>query len=439
MQSEWGRMMIRDAYSNEVKPDKKVKLAGFVHEKRDLGKLIFLILRDREGFIQVTAKKDRTKPAVYNTIKKLGKEWLVSVNGAVVENKSAPSGLEVLPSDIEVISEAETPLPLEIAGKAESNFDTRLDYRFLDMRRPANLAIFKFQNKIVKYLNDFMQENRFVRIFTSRLTSSATEGGTDYFPVLYFNKEAFLAQSPQLYKEAVLASGIDLVYDIGFVYRAEPHHTTRHLCEFTSFDFEMISESVDDVLDMQEKMIIYLFKNLNADKECKDILKMHNAELKVPKKIPRYTFNEANEILKKLNVKVDKDDLTPDGEKALSEYCLGKYGTTFVVVKEFPFRKKPFYLMRKGKDSSHSFDLLYNGLELTSGGQREHRYKERVKNIKLKDLDPKLFYDLVFYKYGMPPHGGLGMGIERLTMKILGLKNVKEAVLLPRDPDRLKP
>jgi len=427
--------MIRSHYSYQI-PKKDgviVKVAGFVETVRDIGKITFLILRDRYGTIQVTSKDEN----LCDKIRKLSNESFISVEGRVSLNKEARNGFEIFPINIEVLNEAAKPLPLDISGKIESTLEKRIDWRFVDMKNLKNMGIFILQSEIVRAFTEFMHENNFVRIFASRLTDAATEGGADYFSVNYFDKKAYLAQSPQLYKEAILVSGIDRVYDIGFVYRAEPHHTPRHLCEYASFDIEMVCEDLEEILEMCEGLMNYTFKKLNE--RCENILKLYNVELKAPKKIPRITFEEANKILLELGVKIDKNDLTPEGEKKICEYSKDNFDSSLVFITEFPFTKKPFYLMRKGENLTYSFDMLFNGLELSSGGIREHRYEERVKNILAKGLKPEDYDHLRFWKYGMPPHGGFAIGIERLTMQILGLKNVREATLLPRDPDRLNP
>ncbi len=425
--------MLRTHYSNQVKAGEAVRVGGWAQDIRNMGKLMFLTLRDREGIVQVTVKADNP---LFPKFKEIHKETLITVSGNAVKNDRAPGGLELVPDSLEVIANSESPLPIDV-GKIESNFDRRLDWRFIDMRRPEVMAVFRLESEITHLMEEFMQKEDFLRIFSSRLTGAATEGGTEYFPILYFNKEAFLAQSPQLIKESVLASGIDRVYDIGFVYRAEPHHTPRHLCEYASFDLEMVAQNLEEVLAVEEKMMQFIFSELN--KRCKHILDMYKITLEVPKKIPRVTFDEANEILKKMKIETEKTDLTPEGERKLCEWAQKEHGTSFVFVTEFPFAKKPFYIMRKGKEGTLSFDLLYNGLEITSGGIREHRYDERVANIKAKGINPESFDHLRFFKYGMPPHGGLAIGIERLTMKILNLENVREASLTPRDTERLTP
>lgn len=430
--------MKRD-YSDEIKAGQEVRVVGWVKEIRDLGSLKFLIVYDKKGEVQVTAKEESVDEEILNEIDDINKESLVSVRGKIVESEKAPEGIELIPGEIEEISRSPKKLPVDMSGKIGTKLDKRLNWRFLDMRRPEVRRIFEFQSKLINYLNDFMQKEDFTRLSFSKLTQAATEGGTDYFPVVYFNKEAFLAQSPQLYKESVLVSGMDRVYDIGPVYRAEPHHTTRHICEYLSFDYEMVAEDLSEVLDVEERLFKYLFKKLNKDEKCKDIMKEKNVEVEPPEKIPRITFEKANQILKDRGVETEPKDLTPEGEEELCEHFKEKKGCPFVFVTEFPFEDKPFYIMKKGEKSSFSFDLLYNGLEITSGGIREHRYEKRVENLKEKGLDPDKFDHVRFFKYGMPPHGGLAIGIERLTQKILGLDNVRETTLLPRDPKRLKP
>ena len=429
--------MIREKYTNEIKIGEEVKIAGWVHDIRDLGKLIFVTVRDREGIVQVTAKGGVTDDKLMKKIKTLSKEWIISVVGKAEKNDRAPNSFEIKPKSMEIISESDTPLPIEVTGRIESNPDKRIDWRFLDMRRRESLAGFRLQSEIARAMSEFMEKEGFIRIFSSRLTGAATEGGTEYFPILYFNREAFLAQSPQLSKESVLASGIDRVWEIGMVYRAEPHHTTRHLCEYVSFDFEMVTDQLSDILDVEESLLCYIFEKLKE--RCKNILDDYKVDLAFPKNIPRLTLDEANKILNKQGIETEPCDLTPEGERGICKYCEKEYNSSFVFITGYPFEKKPFYIMKDGKKSSYGFDLLYKGLEITSGGIREHRYKERAANIKEKGINPKDFDHMRFFRYGMPPHGGLGMGLERLTQTILGLENVREASLTPRDPDRLTP
>jgi len=378
---------LRTHYSTEVPREEgaEVKLAGFVEHIRVIGKLKFLVLRDKKGKIQITTRDEK----LGKIIESLTKESFICVKGKV-----------------------------------------RL-----------NPEIFILEGKIVEYLEDFCRENDFTRIFTSRITSAATEGGADYFKVRYFDRDAYLAQSPQLYKESILASGIDKVYEVGFVYRAEPHHTTRHLCEYVSFDIEMVCRSLEELLELETNMLRFLFEKLKSDEEARQILAMYNQTLNFPSRIPRFTFEEANKILTKLGIETSDEDISPAGEKALCDYVKREFNSEFVFITHYPFKAKPFYIMRCETNSELclAFDLLFRGLEITSGGIREHRYEKRVENILAKGLDPKQYDHLRFFKYGMPPHGGFAIGIERLTMLILGLKNIRETSLLPRDPKRLTP
>ncbi len=429
--------MIRTCYLGEIKEyeGKDVVVEGHIVEKRDIGKLLFIILRDRTADVQILFKKNEMPEEEFQNAKKVPKESFVRVKGSVVKNEKAPAGYEIKATSLEVINESETPLPIDLSGKIETSLDKRLDWRFLDLRKREVMNIFLFESDLVGYLEEFIRKEGFVRVFFSRITGEATEGGADYFPVLYFNREAFLAQSPQLYKESILVSGIDRVYDLGFVYRAEPHHTTRHLTEYMSFDVEMVTEDMEDLLVLQEKMMNYLTKKLDENQWFNKM----SVNIHVPSKFPRITFEEAQEIAKERGAEIEKSDLTPEAERKVGEYALESYDSDFVFIVDFPFEKKPFYLMRKNDNLTYSFDLLFKGLEITSGGIREHRYEERVKNMQLKGLDPETYDHLRFWKYGMPPHGGFGLGIERLVEKFLDLKNIREATLLPRDPERLKP
>ena len=416
-------MMLKNRiYSKDVKKGKQAVLAGWVKEIRSFGKLKFIILRDKTGTAQITLLKDKTEKKLFDITEKLTKESVIAVGGIVKQNKQAPGGFEIIPRDIEIISLSEAPVPLDISGKIESSLDKRVDWRFIDMR--PNTEIFNFQSRLVKHLCDFMHSKGFTRIFTSKMVDAPTEGGAEFFKIDYFDKSAYLAQSPQFYKESVLASGLDRVFEISQVYRAEPHFTSRHLCEYVSFDFEIaFIDGQKDVMKVQEDLLRYTFKKM---------------KFKFPKDIPFITFTKALETVKKMGVKTEKNDLTPAGERAICDWAGKKYGSEFIFVTEFPWNAKPFYVMRKG-NVTKSFDLLYRGSEITTGGQREHRYDERVKNCKDKGLNPKDFDHLRFFKYGMPPHGGLGMGIERLTQAMLKLENIREVTLLPRDPNRLKP
>lgn len=429
-------------YSKEVLKsisNKNYVIGGWIHSIRNLGNLIFLILRDKYGFTQITLKKGEVNKKLFNEINKLNREDVILVQGKLKSNKKAPGGKEIIPSKIEILNKSETPLPIEFE-KVDTALSKRIDWRFIDMRNPKNLAVFELESELIKYISEFLRKKGFVRIFSSKIVSKPTEGGANFFPVLYFDKEAFLAQSPQFYKESVLASGIDRVFEIAPVFRAEPHHTVRHLCEYISIDYEMaFIESMEDVMKLEENLMVYVIKQIN--KNCKRILNIYNVKLPVPKiPFPRIRTEDAYKILGKKGKKTKYgEEIDSEGEIILGEYFKKKNNTDFYFITEFPWKEKPFYVMRKGKTWSCSFDLEFKGVEITTGGQREHRYKELIKNAKAKGVEPNQYDHLKFFKYGMPPHGGLGTGLERFTKQLLNLENIREATLLPRDPDRINP
>jgi nondiscriminating aspartyl-tRNA synthetase len=420
-------MYIEDALNSK----EKVNLRGWIYELRDLGKVKFIVLRDKTGFLQIVVKREDF------SFKDLSKESYVEVSGRLVESKQAPNGKELVLEDLRIISKSEQPFPIDLSEKIETSIDKRTDWRFLDMRRPKALAAFQLQSEMVRAMVDFLHKEGFTRIFSSKIVGSPTEGGTEYFPIVYFDKEAFLAQSPQFYKEMALLSGLDRVYEVGMVYRAEPHHTPRHLCEYASFDYEMVADTMEEVMSMEEKMLRHVFEYLN--KNCKRILELYKMKLGFPKVIPRVHFNDAVKIVEKLGVKTEPGDLTPAGERALCEWSKKEKDSEFVFLYGFPWKHKIFYAKKNGKVDAESFDLLYRGLEVTTGGLREEDPEKRANQAKEKGLDPKQFDHIRFFRYATPPHGGLAIGIERLTAQILGIENIRDTSLTPRDPTRLTP
>lgn len=411
-----------------------ISLRGWIQELRDLKKIRFIVLRDKTGILQVLLKDESDE--LKKMFESLTKEDYIEVKGKLVDSQQAKLGKEMIPEKIKIISKSEQPFPIDISGKIESNLDTQLDWHFLYMRNQKIIRIFQLQSELVKYMSKFLDKNKFTKIFSSKLVGAPTEGGADYFEVKYFDKKAYLAQSPQFYKELALASGLDKVYEVGMAYRAEPHNTSRHLCEYVSFDFEMACTNMEHVMKTEEKMLKNLFSELN--KSNAGIFKEYNVSLEFPKKIPRVKFEAAKEIAEKMGVKTEEGDLTHAGERALGDWAKKEHNSDFVFLTHFPFKEKVFYAKKKGKDSL-SFDLLYKGVEITSGGIREENFEKRAKNAKAKGLDPAQFDHLRFFKYGMPPHGGLAIGIERFTQLMLNLENIREASLTPRDPARLTP
>ncbi len=413
--------MIRTHYSADLE-EGKVKVAGFVKSVRDLGKIVFVVIDDGKGEMQITAHAGNQN---FEPLRKLHRESFLVVEGEARKSEKASTGWEVVPEKVR-ISGSETPLPIDMEGDTTS-LPKRVEWRFLDLRRKKVREIFEFQSKLVWEMESYAREKGFVRLFFSRISGEATEGGTEYFQVLYFDRPAYLAQSPQLQKELAMLSGYPGVYDLGFVYRAEPHHTTRHLCEYMSYDVEMVADELEDVLKFEEGLMRRISEAF-PDKGIR------------AGRIPRISLDEANEILEDMGVETEEGDLTPEGERAIGRYVLENYDSDFVFITGYPFEKKPFYIMRDGEKGSFGFDLLFRGLEITSGGLREHRYEERVRNIRDKGLNPEDYENhLRFFKYGMPPHGGFAIGVERLTQMILGFKNIRETTLQPRDPETLVP
>ncbi|HLD39587.1 MAG TPA: aspartate--tRNA(Asn) ligase [Candidatus Nanoarchaeia archaeon] len=422
--------------------DKEVLLQGWVQDLRNLSKIKFLILRDRTGDMQTIALKNTTEEASFNTLATITNESVVEIVGTPKKNKESRWGIEVLIKKVQVISAAATPLPIDNSDKGQTNIDKRIDHRFLDTRNLKKQAIFKVRGKIVKILTNFLDNKGFTNINTPKITAVGVESGAELFVLDYFGKPAYLAQSPQIYKQMFVVGGFERVYEIGPVFRAEKSHTTRHLTEFTGVDFEMgFIKDYNDVMDLIEEMFVNLMSNLSEEAAAE--LKTLGVELVVPKKIPRITMDEAKKLLAKKGKKYkDDEDLDPEGEKMLGELVKEKYGSEFVFLTLFPWAVKPFYQMKaEGKaDVTKSFDLLFNGVEVCSGSQREHRYEILKKQAKAKglDLDKMTEYGEIF-QFGAPPHGGAGFGLDRITHKLLGLDNIREAVLLPRDPERTKP
>jgi aspartyl-tRNA synthetase len=437
----------RTHYSKDITPEmdnQEVIVMGWCRELRDMGKIKFIKLADREGFIQITAKKGDTSPKLIEKIEMLGREYVVAVKGTVRANKEAPEGREVIPIEIKVINIAEKPLPLELeTKKTPADLTTRLNARVLDLRKPENLAVFKIQAKIIEGMQSFLNKNSFVQVFTPSLLGGSSEGGSDMFEVPYFGKKAYLRQDPQLHRELLIAAGFDKIYDLGPSWRAEESHTTHHLCEHRTCAPEIsFIRNETDTIKLEEDLIVATLKHVID--MCQEELKTLKIDLALPKQpFPELRFPEIYDILKDMKVKIMVgEDLTREAEESLAEYVGDKHGSEFFFINRFPFKVKPFYVMRVDEDPrwARSVDFIYKGLELSSGGQREHRYDEIMKNIKEKKLKAENFkWFTDFFKYGVPPMGGFSIGIERFTMKLLNLSNIKEAVLFARDPERLLP
>lgn len=428
------RTLIRDVFSKKAKV---VEVAGFVHNTRDLSKVKFLILRDRTGIIQITGISSKTPKEIFSDMEKITRESVVYVKGEVVSSKQAPGGKEILPSELVVISKADD-LPIDTTDFSKTELPKRLDNRFLDTRRREVEAIFKIRSDIYKTIIDFFSKNDFIIINTPKITTIGLESGAECFDVKYFNQKAVLAQSPQFYKQMFVMGGFERVVEIGQVYRAEKSHTTRHLTEFTGVDFEIgFIDDENDVMNLVEDMLKKLISDVK--KNNSEELNLLKIKFDVPKKIPRISMAELKNMLSKKGKKLgENDDLDAEAEKIIGEYVKKKFDEDFVFVTDYPYDVRPFYHMKKGDNGTRSFDVLYKGVEIATGAQREHRIEVLEKQAKEKKVKLNKIYTSIF-KYGVIPHGGVGFGLDRITQRMLDLENVKEAILLPRDPERLTP
>ncbi len=434
------RVMIKDALS--MKPGSKVVIAGWVDRIRIIGKIVFVVVRDRSGMMQAVAKKN-LNPQAYQEAVELGQEDVVAIKGEIVESKAALGGKEIVIETIEVLARAQKPLPIDPHDWEKTGLSKRLDWRFLDLRCPRNRLIFEVTDETVNALREYYRSNGFIEVFTPKIVAEATEGGAEVFPIIYFDKTAFLAQSPQLYKQMLMAAGFERVFEVGPAYRAEKHHTTRHLTEYESVDIEMsFIEDHEDVMRVVEEAVKHAISRVSA-KYGSTIRELLGVELKVPKDVPRITLREAIKLLLDRGVKLkDTLELDTEAEKALGRIMMEEYGVEMFYVTEFPWATRPFYTMKKPGDPTYtrSFDLIYKGLEIVSGSQREHRADVLENQIREKGLRVESFeFYIRFFRYGAPPHGGAGLGLERLVMMMLDLKNIREARILPRDPERVTP
>ena len=415
--------------------DTEVVLMGWVHETRDLGGVKFFLLRDREGTAQILFKKGKTTPELMEKFANLGKEDVVAVKGMIQKNPKAPGGFEVLPSELKILNQAEV-LPLDVTGKTPADFDTRLNARVVDLRRRNIGAIFRVRAEILIAARNYFELNGFFEIDTPRIIATATEGGAELFPISYFNREAFLRQSPQIYKELMTAC-FEQVYEIGPVFRAEPSDTTRHLAEITQMDIEMGFADETDTWKALEGVIHEICKEVKAN--CSVELQDLGVDIRVPElPFKRISYTDMIKILQKAGLKLEwGDDIPPEAERKITELY-----TDPVIIYDYPMKMKPYYIHPHLDDPklSYGFDLIMGGIEISSGGRRIHDPELYIKMIKEKGMNPDNFESVIkFFRWGMPPHAGWSVGIDRLTMILCGLKNVKEAVLFPRDVKRLTP
>lgn len=433
---EFNKKRIYVADIGEKDEGKDVLIAGWIHEQRDLGKIRFLLLKDISGIIQIIAHKDETDKAVFDLMT-LPRESVIIVSGKVKKSRQAPNGREIIPKKIQLIARAKHPLPVDTSDFSKTELPKRLDYRFLDFHRKKIQAIFKVQSKVAESFIEHFLKKGFIHMQPPCIISSASEGGTELFPVKYFEKNAYLAQSPQLYKQ-MLACSMEKVTMITPVWRAEKHNTSRHLNEIRQMDIEVGFADDFVVMKQMEDVVKYIVKKVMSD--CKAELEILKVKLEVPK-ASYISYEDTIKLLNKDGVELNYgDDIPPEGEKKLDEL----FPDTIVFVHTWPLDLKPFYIMPKSlnKDEklSKGFDAIYKGIEISSGGQRIHLPELIKKRLKAKGLNPKYFTHYIdSFRYGSVPHGGWSIGLERFTTALLGLGNIREACMFPRDRDRLVP
>lgn len=423
-----------------------VKVAGYLQTLRDQKKMQFLIIRDISGLVQVAFWK-ANDPAVAEQISTLTAESVVEITGLVVDNPVVKlGGIEIQLETINVLCPAESPLPLDPFADALPSIDFRLDWRYLDMRRPQVTLLFKVQTAAEMAFREFWTENDFVEIHTPKLMGSPSESGAELFEVQYFDTKAYLAQSPQFYKQMAMAAGFERVFEVGPVFRADPSFTSRHMTEFTGLDMEIsYIESHEDVMAMLENTLNFVYARVKAQygAEIKDLFGVELTEPALP--FPRIPMARAVEISKELGYSLPpekKGDIDPAGERLLGDYVKRTYNHDFFFLTDWPISVRPFYHMRYADNPSltMSFDLIASGTEIVTGAQREHRHDVLLKQALEKGLSQSsIQFYLDFFRFGCPPHGGYGMGLSRLLMVMLNLPNIRETVFLFRGPNRLTP
>ena len=429
-------------YAAEAEPGQTATIAGWVHEVRDLGGIAFVIVRDATGRIQVKVEKGEIDEELEELATEVTRESVVEVTGPVEEEERAPTGVEMTIDSFEVVAEAEPELPLDPSGKVDAELPTRLDNRTLDTRKPEVKAIFEIRSTVLEAVREEFRNLRCTEITTPKIVATGTEGGTELFPITYFGQEAFMNQSPQLFKQLAAGGGFERVFEIGPIFRAEEHNTPRHLNEATSIDFEGAFCDADDAMDVAEAIVTAAYEAV-AEQNQRELELLDLEEEFAPPEgdFPRLTYEEAIERVNATGALDEQlvwgDDLSTEAEKALGEDVGRHYFIT-----NWPSEVKPFYIKDTDEDPQEStgFDLMHPVMELVSGGQREHRHEQLVEGFEQQGLDPAQFeYYTKMFKYGMPPHAGFGLGAERLVMTMLDLDNIRETVLFPRDRQRLSP
>ena len=433
---------------NELKNhfNKEVVVSGFVDEIRNMKWVQFIVLKDETGKVQITIEKSEEKnKEMVELVDNLTVESTIKVMGVLMDSpKVKLNGMEIVPTQIEITSKNEGELPFNYKDISTVNIDTRLDNRYIDLRSDKNILLFQIQSTLIRYMREYLYNNGFTEIHTPKLLGAASESGSEVFEVKYFDKSAYLAQSPQFYKQMALASGFGKVFEVAPCFRAENSNTSRHATEFTSFDVEFAYiDSFEDVMNLEENMLTYALGK-TKDIYNEKMKEVFSQEIVVPKTpFPRMKlidiYKELEERYGYVVEKSEKTDLTTEAERLTYKLAMDKFNSEFMFVTDFPAEKRAFYHMRDENGVLQGYDLIWRGVEITTGAQREHRYSHIVKSAKEKGLDEDVKFYLDFFKYGCPPHGGFAIGVDRITMLLLGIPSVKETQFLFRGPNRLNP
>ena len=442
------RTYIADIKNNLGKP---VLVQGFVENLRDGKAMAFIVLKDITGKLQITVEKEKAEH-LCESISKLTPDSVVSITGTAIENEFVKlNGIELIPDEIKIESIAdalpimrkEIPATKKKKAVERSSIDQRIDYRWIDLRTDENQLMFKVQTVMVNAMRQFLLDRGFIEIHTPKLIGAASESGSEVFEVKYFDRSAYLAQSPQFYKQMAMASGFERIFEVGPVFRAEKSYTSKHTTEFSGFDLEFsYINSFRDVMKMEEALLTHMLKCVK-EKYGDEIKELFGTEIIVPTTpFPVITLKELyTELEKEFGYTVDeseKGDLTTDAERLSYDWVMKKYGHEFLFITDYSAEKRAFYHMRDENGVPQGYDLIWRGVEITTGAQREHRYDVLKAQAQEKGLDKDVEFYLEFFKYGCPPHGGFGLGIDRMTMLMLGL-HIKEAMFIFRGPNRLNP
>lgn len=433
----------RTHYSREILPTldtKQITVMGWVSSTRSHGNIQFVVVRDRLGEIQVTAKRGECSDKVLDQLARIKEHTSLAVRGTVRAQTRSPNGIEIIPTEVRIFSLAKQAAPFTIqANKSTVGIDTRLDLRAIDLRRNFLRSLFGIRHTVLSSVREFLDAKGFIEVNTPKMIATATEGGAALFPIFYYNKEAYLAQSPQLYKEQ-LTMAFESVYEIGPIFRAEPSRTRRHLSEATSIDVEQAFSDYNDLMTLLEAMIMHIITSIN-ERRRDDLESMHRTLPMIKTPFPKYKYDE---IIDKLQAKGERirwgDDINPQIMRGLSNEVFN--GDTFYYIVDWPTAVKPFYVKPTSRSEKfcESFDLMFGSLEISSGSTRINRKESLLGNMKKQGLNTELFdFHLRVFDYGVPPHAGFGVGLERLIMVLMNIENIRDATFYPRDIDRLTP